>query len=306
MSYRLTTEEVKAITQATDMYVEAKSNYRSLVPVVTVPAAYKDSWGVLSKFEVPKGSKDGKDFVEVATARTEDTAPQISYRYKFSIPRIEVEMARRAGRPIWTENIQVAMKQLDQTLAHLIIQGAFTWDPVAVPGFRTATYGGTNVDGTGGVYNAAYWNTATSALIHIAGGSLALRTAGFEPPFSLIMSWNLYPGYVMKYGAGDGSQAELIRTMYEINDAKFLLIGTSTNLNVYPIAAASSDDGCWFMFKKDPSVVRLAETGPPALTLETELNREFNCYDGYIDWRGTMEVVQSTGIQYNVDVDLVV
>lgn len=304
MSYRLTTEEVKAITQATDMYVEAKSNYRTLVPVVTVPAAYTDQWGVLSRFEVPKGSKDGRDFVEVSTARTDCTANQISYRYKFNIPRIEVEMARRAGRAIWTENIQVGMKQMDMQIAHLIMQGNQTWDPVVVPGMRSAVGGGTNVDGTGGVYNAAMWNTATSAIIHIAGGSLAMRTAGFDPPFSLIMSWNLYPGYQMKYGAGDPSQSVLARDMYEINDAKFLPIGTSTVSRIYPIAQASSDDGCWFMFKKDPSVVRLAETGPPSLTLETELNREYNCYEGYLEWRGTLEVVQATGIQYNVDVDL--
>jgi len=304
MSYRLTTEEVKAITKASDMYVEATANYRRLVPVVTVPAAYTDEWRVLSKFEVPKGSKSGNDYVEVSTAGTTDSAPQMSYRYKFNIPRVEVEMARRAGRPIWTENIRVATKQMDMAIAHLIMEGAFTWDPVAVPGMRTATYGGTNVTGTGGVYNAAMWNTATSAVIHAGGASLALRTAGFEPPFSMILSWNLYPGLKTKYGAGDPPQDQLIRDMFEFNEFIFLPIGTSTVSVIYPIAPASSDDGAWFAYKKDTSVLRLAETGPPSLTLETEVNREFDAFEGWYEWRGTMEIVQSTGIQYNVDVDL--
>lgn len=301
-SYRLTDTEITAINRASDMYIEAQSNYTRLAPIVTIPPAYESEWYTLTKFEKPKGSMDGRDWVEVATASTKANASLIVYKYKFVIPRIEVESARRNGRPIWSENIQVAAKQMDQTLAHLIMEGTFADDPVAINGLRD---GGTNVDGTGGVYNGALWNSATSAWIHAAAAVLAIRTAGFEGPFSWILSWNLFSGLATKYGAGDPPQKELIQSGLDINEFIHLGIGTSTTTTIYPMAAASTDDGCWYLVKKDPSVYRLAQTGPPALYLNPELNRDIEGYEGYYLWHGTMQIVQATGIQFNVDVDLV-
>jgi len=60
----------------------------------------------------------------------------------------------------------------------------------------------------------------------------------------------------------------------------------------------------WFMYKKDPSVFRLAEVGPPTTYINPELNQDIYGYEGFMRWRGTMEIVQATGIQYDPDVDL--
>lgn len=300
-TYRLTDAEITAINRASDMYVEAQSNYTRLAPVVTIPPAYETEWYVTTRFEKPKGTRDGSDFVEVATASTKGNASMIKYKYKFVLPSIEVDSARRSGRPIWTENLQVAAKQMDQTIAHLIMEGNFADDGVAVNGLRD---GGTNVDGTGGVYNAAMWNTVTKPNVHAGGAAAAIQTAGFGPPYTWILSWNLWAGMAAKYGAGDPSHETVIRDGYGINEFIYLGIGTSTQSTIYPIAAASSDDGAWFLLKKDPSVYRLAQTGPPELHLNTELNRDKDAYEGYYQWQGTLQIVQATGVQFNVDVDL--
>lgn len=297
-SYTLTSNEVTAINTQADMYIEQASNYPSLVPIREIPNAYYSKWYVLTRFEVPKGSHDGRDFVEVATARTEGNADLISYRYKFNIPFVDVDSARRQGIPIWSDNVGVAMKQMDFQIAHLIFEGTHSWDPVAINGLRD---GGTDTDAT---LDAILWDTVTKPEIHAAAGYGDLNTAGFRPPYTWVLSVNLDPGIRKKYGAGDPDQLGLIQSQYGIDQVAFLPIGTSTRSRIYPIAAATEDDGVWFMYKKDPANFRLAQVGPPTLKVNPEMNMDTMSFEGWIHWRGTMEIVQATSCYYEPGVDL--
>lgn len=295
-SYRLTSDEVKAFLKSADMYIERESNYRQWAPIRTAPWAKTNEWYVLTRFEVPRGSQDGRDFVEVATSRETGTANQISYTYKFVLPFGDVEQARRNGVPIWSENVQVAAKQMDYQIAHLALEGEHSWDEVAVSGLREG--------GTENANDASAWDTVTKPEVHAAAGWGALETAGFTGPYTWIMSSNLGAGIRKKYGAGDGPQHTIIGPQYQIDQMVFLPLGTSTRNRLYPIAPADTDDGVWFMFKKDPSVWRIAEFAPPQTTINPELNQDLYAYEGFMRWRGTVEIVQSTGIQYDPDVDL--
>jgi hypothetical protein len=295
-SYILTDEEITAINQQADMYIERASNYAQWAPIRTVPNAYKSRWNVLTRFEVPRGSIDGRDFVEVQTARTVANADLISYRYKFNIPFVDVDSARRVGQPIWSDNIAVAAKQMDYQIAHLICEGTHSWDPVAINGLRDG--------GTENANDGSAWNTVTKPEVHAAAGWGALETAGFTGPYTWVMSSNLGAGIRKKYGAGDPMQLGLIKEQYEIDNVHFLPIGTSTRNRIYPIAPADADDGVWFMFPNDSSVWRLAQTAPPQITIKPEMNMDTMSFEGWMHWRGTVEIVQATGIQYDPDVDL--
>jgi hypothetical protein len=297
-SYRLTANEVKAILTTADMYIEQESNYTNWAPIRTCPVASTNEWYVLTRFEVPRGSEDGRDFVEVATTRTSATANQMSYTYKFVLPYNDVEMARNTGVPIWAENLKVAAKQMDFNISHLIIEGSHSWDPVSINGLRA---GGTD---TNAGLDGSAWDTVTKPEIHAAAGFGDLNTAGYRPPYTWVLSVNLEPGIRKKYGAGDPNQMGLIADQYGIDRFVFLPIGTSTRSRVYPFAPADNDDGVWIMYKQDPSVWRLAQTGPPTTYINPELNQDLYGYEGFMRWRGTVEIVQSTGIYYEPDVDL--
>jgi len=299
MSYILTAEEIIAINTKADMYVGLTVPYPTIAPIRTMPPAYKTEWYTLERFEVPRGSIDGADYVEVATARTKGNADTIIYRYKFSIPYNDVDIARRHGIPIWSENIGVAMENMNDTILHLILEGTHTWDPVAINGIRA---GGT--DGSDATTDGAAWDTVTSPFVHAGVHWQQLNTAGFKAPFTWLMSSNLGKGIRAKYGAGDPDHMSLITKAYEVNEFIFLPIGTSIRSRSYPIAPATADDGVTFMYKKDPSVFRLAQTGPPKLKIIPELNEEKWAFEGYISWQGTVEVIQATGIQYNPETDL--
>ena len=295
-SHTLTAEEVKAIQQQSDMYVEVTAGYRNWAPVRTCPWASTNEYYVLTRFEVPRGSEDGRDWVEVQTARTASTVAQMSYTYKFNIPAGDVEMARRLGIPIWSDNIKVATKQMDQAIAHLALEGNFSWDPVAINGLRDG--------GTEDANDAHVWDTVTNPIDdHLLTSIGNLATAGFQPPYTWVLSSNLMKGLYKKYGAGDPPQIDLAGRM-GVDQIVFLPIGTSDRDQIYPIAAADGDDGVWFLFKKDPSVWRIAEVGPPQTTIIPELNQDTYSYEGYMRWRGTVEIVQATGVRYDPDVDL--
>jgi len=295
-SYILTSNEVKAFLQQADMYIEKESAYRTWAPIRTCPWADTNEWYVLARFEVPRGSKSGADYVEVQTARTSATANQISYTYKFSIPYGDVEMSRTHGIPIWSDNVRVATKQMDYAIAHLALEGNFTWDPVAINGLRDG--------GTEDANDAHVWDTVTNPIDdHLLTSVGNLRTAGFDPPYTWVLSGNLEKGLLKKYGAGDPPQIDLVSRM-GVDQIVFLPIGTSDRDQMYPIAAADNDDGVWFLYKKDPSVWRIAEVGPPTTSINPELNEDTYSYEGFMRWRGTIEIVQATGVRYDPDVDL--
>jgi len=278
------------------MYIEKESAYRTWAPIRTCPWADTNEWYVLTRFEIPRGSKSGADYVEGQTARTSATANQISYTYKFSIPYGDVEMSRTHGIPIWSDNVRVATKQMDYAIAHLALEGNFTWDPVAINGLRDG--------GTEDANDAHAWDTVTNPIDdHLLTSVGNLRTAGFDPPYTWVLSGNLEKGLLKKYGAGDPPQIDLVSRM-GVDQIVFLPIGTSDRDQMYPIAAADADDGVWFLYKKDPSVWRIAEVGPPTTSINPELNEDTYSYEGFMRWRGTIEIVQATGVRYDPDVDL--
>lgn len=294
----LTDNEVTSFIKEANMYLELSPNYKSWAPIKSIPDGYTHKWYTLEKVPVAAGSKDGRDYKDVQTARAESSASIISYRYGFSIPRVAVDMARQAGVPIWAENVAVSLKHMENTIAHLALEGSYTWDPVAINGLRD---GGTDV---GAIPDALMWDTITKPLGHIAEASKQLTNNGVSPTNLVwIMSSNLYPGLMAKYGAGDPSHMELAKA-YGVSQFVFLPIGASTELTTYPIATATADDGVWFVYPNSQEYWYIAEVMPPTVTLNPTLNVKDNCYEGYIEWRGTVAVVHATAVIYFPECDL--
>lgn len=297
----LTDEEVKSIIKEANMYLEMTPNYRDWMPIKEIPDGYTHEWYILEKVPRAATSKDGRDYKLIQTSRQSASANIMSFRYGFSIPRVTVDMARQKKVPIWSENIAVALKHLDNQIAHLFLEGSSSFDTVNINGIRD---GGTDV---GAGPDNDPWDTVSNPIDdHLADAWGQLITAGMSPngPFTWVLSSNLAKGLKAKYGAGDPSQETMVGN-YGVDKVVYLPIGTTTELTTYPIAPATGDDGVWFLFPtKDTSVCYYGEVFPPQVKINPTLDDESNSYKGYVEARGTVAVVQSSAIIYFPEVDL--
>ena len=302
-SYRLTDNEVTDFAMAANDYVKLETPYTEILPIKRIKQCYVHKWYVGTEVEAPESSKDGRASTDVRMARTEGEANVISYVHTFEIPKVEVEMAQQAGVPIWSENVGTAMRKMNDTISHLIFRGSSAWDKVAITGFYT---GGT---ATTVALGAIMWNTATSVLQHAVSGFGDLHGAGYKGPFEWALMAALRPGMNVKYGAGDPAQIEMLDP-YEIpkENIKFYHAQADgvaeTRYNLSPMGMPVTNDGHWYMYKKDPNYAYLAEVTPITTTITPELDINKQCYHGRIEWRGTVAIVQATSIVYEHQVDL--
>ncbi len=299
MSSRLTTNEVTSFIQEANDYVKLSVPYNTILPVKRIPDGYIHTWYVSTEMDAPQGSKDGRDIYDVRTSRTPASANIESLVYTFEIPRVEVAMAQQANVPIWSENVGNAMRKMNDALLHKQIRGASAlWNKVAVDGMYQ---GGTDVNAA---LDGNAWDTPPAPILnHLAAGYGDLNTAGYKPPFTWLLSSNLSPGLISKYGAGDPSMQTMVSD-FGVNELIFLPTGTVTRMNVFPMGVATGDDGLWFLYKKDPNNAYLAEVFPPTTTLDPVLDTRRQSYHGRIEARNTVAIVQSTSISWEDQVDL--
>lgn len=296
---QLTKEELSEVDRLSNMYVEKVSGYRNWCPIKTIPARYYSTFYTVERAGRPEVSKDGRLSREVSVARAESTVNLAVLKYKFFIPRIEVEAARAVGYPQWAETLAVYRQQFEQEVSHLLYEGMSS--PITIVGLRG---GGTDVGATTDL-NAVKWNTATSPLTHCAAAYGVLNTAGFSPPYTWALSSNLDPGNKALYGTGFAANHEaLARDNYGVERIQYEGIGTTTQKNIYPLAPATGDDGIWFMTKPEMGNFRLVETGPPEMALDPTYDPEYDAFVAYMRWHGGVEIVHSTSIVHELEVDL--
>jgi hypothetical protein len=304
MSMKLTDNEVTSFILEANDYVSLSVPYNTILPIKRIKDGYTHTWYVSTEIDGPESSKDGRAPYDVRTARDPSSANIQSFVYTFEIPRVEVTMAQQAGVPIWSENTGNAMRKLNDALLLLQIRGSQIWDNVSITGMIT---GGTDV-------NAALdddkWDTVTKPIdFHLKEGYGDLNTAGYSGPFTWLMSSNLEPGLIKKYGAGDPSQKTMVGD-YKVNEMIFLpsteTSGTAnTRTALKPMGAPGGDEGTWLLYQKDPNYAYYAEVFPPTVTLDPNLDFRRQSYHGRIEARGTVAIVQSTSISYENEVDLV-
>ena len=301
MSYRLTDNEVTSFAMEANDYVKNEIPYTQILPVKRIPDGYTHKWYVSTEVDGPESSKDSRAVYDVRTARTEGEANIISYIYTFEIPVNEVTMARNANVPVWSENVGNAIRKMNDAVCHLQLRGSTAWDKVSITGMYT---GGT-VCGT--ALDAVMWNTPPAPITHLAAGYGDLNAAGFKPPYTWIISSNLMPGLVVKYGAGDPSHISMIGdfgvdNLFDVPNSGISTVVT-TRYDLYPMGTPADDNGMWFLYKRDASNAYLAEVMPITTTIQPEIDFRRQCYHGRVEWRGTVAIVHATSICYEEQVD---
>lgn len=302
MSSRLTTAELTYYyNAAASMYPELSVNL-SWVPRRPLPAGTMTvSQSYLSRPRLAAGSALGDKYEIVGTDRTPVTASVLHYKHKFLLPEVEVQAARNQGIPYPMDDIRTSLNVLANQIQHVVLEESFAWDGVVVNGCRS---GGT--DGNNGTCDAAAWDTTTKPLVHAKSFVNTLETAGFERPFTWILSSNLITGLDdLNNAANPRSHRELAASQYGVTDIFPASIGTSTQARAYGFDAAATDDGVYIMCKPDPDNFCLYERWPtPLVTMNANLNKDLNAWEGWVEQRFTFLILQATSIQFNEDVDL--
>lgn len=304
-SPRLRAVDLQAIRTQASKYAQLDSGYRNWMPIETIPRAETSVWYTLASIPGPAISVDGADYEGVRTARTEDSSPILWLRYKFHWDITEVESAQRAGVPLKADDAMIALRMMDDKITQMILEGLDVPDVI-----NGATEDGTDL---GATLDATVVGTADSFITHASTAYNHLLTSGFRPPYRWIVSDTVAQYLGLPLGAGGGnSQGNYIDQTFGFTthiersiDATTFAANIEIGLedNCYPFVY-TADDGIWVALAASPENMALQEVFPPTMTINPELNRDTNKYEGFVEWQGTVRFTHTAAACYMEDVDV--
>jgi hypothetical protein len=300
-AYTLRAADLEYVRKQASMYAELKPGYRSWFPIETIPKTDVSKWYTLNRVVTPAITRDGSEYVGVRTARTEDSAPIIWMRYKFHWPITEVEAAQRNGIPLRADDAMVGLQQIDNKIMQMIIDGLDYPD----------TINGLTEDGTdlGATLDTTMVGTAGSFVTHAATAYNHLLTTGaVRPPYEFIVS-DTIAQYLLLHLDGGVSQKTYIEQMgFNIHIERAvatasLPVEETLEETIYPMVY-TADNGIWVALKNDPAEHALQQFFPPTVSVNPELNRETNMYEGFVEWAGTLRLQNTSAAGFMEDVDV--
>lgn len=305
VSYRLRSADLDYVRLAASKYAQLDTGVRAWMPVETIPRAYTSKWYTLEEVPAPAVSLDGADYIGMRTARLEGSNPLVFMRYKFSWDITEYEAARRAGVPLPADDAAIALRMINDKIAQMVIEG-LDWPDV----INGATEDGTDL---GATLDATLWATADSAITHASTAYNHMITSGFRGPYNWIVSDGLAQYLGLPLGAGGGqSQGNYIDDTFgfttyieRATTAATLAANIELGLedNCWPMVY-TADDGIWVCLAASEENMALQEVHPPRVTVNPELNRDSNKYEGYVEWQGTVRFTHAASAAFMEDVDL--
>jgi len=304
-SYRLRSADLEYVRAAASKYAQLDTGVRSWMPIETIPRAYTSKWYTLEEVPAPAVSLDGADYIGMRTARLEGSNPLVFMRYKFSWDITEVEAARRAGIPLQADDATIALRMINDKIAQMCIEG-LDWPDV----IQGVTEAGTDL---GGTLDATLWATADSAITHASTAYNSAITNGHRGPYHFIVSDGIAQYLGLPLGAGGGqSQGNYIEDTFgakifieRATAAATLAANIELGLedNCWPMVY-TADDGIWCWLAASEENMSLQEVHPPRVTVNPEINRDSNKYEGYVEWQGTFRLVHATAAGFMEDVDV--
>ena len=303
--YQTLSEWTTQILTDPRMYAELPVDI-SWVPTQSIPDATLVKDYELKRTEPIEGSKLGSSVTYVSTTMEETVRAVLTWRAGVSLNRNELEMAGANGFDMLRKFLLPPLSTLNFQTAQLIFQGTTAArDKVAIDGMFDL-----GVDTNSGLDDDP-WDTAGNPFTHLVEGVKDLIALGYAPPYTWVMSYNLFTGYHALHNAAGGLTEAMLAegvglnapSQRYIDRAVFASNGTDALHVVYPLPAAANDDGVWILCKVAPENFYLGII-EPLNTLPWEYNRQNNSYDTIIQTRLTFVVRDGNSIVYEPDVDL--
>ena len=279
--------------------LEHKTGYRAWFPTEPIPAAVKSYWYYLAKVQEPAVSGDGKAWTGVRTARIEGSNPIVWMRYGFEWDFTEIAAAQRQNVPLKADDAAMAMQNLNNKIAQLIIEGIDIPQPIS-----GLTETGTDL---GATLDAVLWSTADQAYIHGTTIKNHFVTNGVEGPFNWITGTKLDTGLDLLLANGGGPQRAAIEklgfTLYferEIVDTAFTV--QEENEDIYPMVY-ETDDSIWVAVSAQPKYHALQEIFAPRIRFASAMDESDMVWRGWVEWAGTLRTTHAKAACFMEDVD---
>lgn len=282
--FRLITHETQLLMQDPRLWANLPVNLDWL-PYKQIPDAYTLKDYELRPIEPPAGSRIGEHAWGVQTAKAETERDIISFRYQFGFNKTDMRIAARNNYALLRENLRVGTVTMNKWIASLLFQGSHARDRVNISGMLDV---GEDIAGAAGA-----WDTVTVPLQHVAEGFGDLLANHYAPPYLMILSWNLAPGFAaLNNAAGNASERELAERLYQTTVATFAHNGTSAatatvGWQIYPLPPATGDDGVFLMFQNSPENFYMGQVSNGIEISPLIFNPRQNMYEVFMEWRGT-------------------
>jgi uncharacterized linocin/CFP29 family protein len=264
---------------------------------------------------VPMESKFLTATQEVKAVMEEHEVNVVWHRLNFALPYDEVQASLSAppDEGLRGRTMNVIGNQMARMEASFVFKGAST---PSITGFisgagNTSTYTTTRWDVTKGpmltVQNMI--NTGTTTL-----------SSKFGPPYDLFMSSNLWPYLVLRNSMASVTEFEGVQgvlnppavgvnldiesaTGGSVGNVHILNYGTNTFNTIYPLPAATSNDGVLLLVKSHPDNVQVLVVHPLTVVVDPQLNTDSMTYNGTVFAALSNRIWDSTAMCGHVTVD---
>ena len=303
-SYKLRGADLEYVMATAAAYAHLDTGVRSWMPIQTIPRSMVSKHYYLNNIPGPALSITGGDYIGVRTARTEAESPLVFMRYKFHWDVTEVEAAQRAGVPLQADDATIALRHINDKIAQMCLEG-LDW-PEVVSG---ATERGTDL---GATLDATMVATADSFITHASTAYNHFITSGLRGPYNWIVADTQAQYLGLPLGAGGGqSQGNYINdtfgfSTYIENSEATATFAANIEVgleDVIPTMIYTADDGIWVALAANPEYMALQEVHPPRVTVNPEINRDTNKYEGFVEWHGTVRYTIPEAACFMEDVD---
>ena len=282
--FRLTASETQLLMQDPRIWANLPVDLGWL-PYKQIPDAYTLKDYELRPIEPPAGSRLGEHAWGVQTAKAETERDIISLRYQFGFNKTDMRIAARNNYALLRENLRAGTVTINKWIAKILFQGTEAIDRVNISGMLDV---GEDIAGS-----AYTWNTAAQPTLCVLEAVTDLLDNNYAPPYQMIMSWNLFPGFAALHdAAGAFSHAELAERNYQATVATYAHNGTSAitaglGWQIYPLPAAATTDGIFIMCKVDPENFYMGQVSSGIEISPLVFNPRANHYEVFMEWRGT-------------------
>ena len=297
--YTLTPRMLEYVKPIAAGALEYKTGYRNWFPTESIPAAEKSYWYYLAKVQEPAISGDGKAWTGVRTARVEGSNPIVFMRYGFEWDFTEIESARRNNVPLQADDASEAMRQLNNKISQLILEGLDIPQPIS-----GLTETGTDL---GAGLDATLVATADSLYTHAIAVKNHFVTNDVVGPWHWILGTKIDQYADLLLANGGGPQRLSIQNLglnmhIEREVAAATFSTQEENEDIFPFVY-TADDSIWVAVSKNAEYHALQEVLAPRVRLAKAMDESDMVWRGWVEWAGTLRTTHVKAACFMEDVD---
>jgi len=273
---------------------------------------YTDKFYDVANVGTPMESKFLQATKEVKAKITEHSVAVAWYRLNIALPYAEVQAALDTplSEGLRSRTMTAIGRQMARQEAAFIFKGSTS---PSINGLFAAA-------GATSTYTTTTWGTTKGPMLTVQD-MISNMTSKFGPPFDLFISENLWPYLVLRNSTASVTEWEAVQGVLNpasvgvtpqidspvqggAGNVYVLSHGTNTHNTIYPLPAATSNDGVALAVKSHPDNFQVVIHQPLTTIIDPNLNVRSMTYDGTIFFAISLRIWDSDAIVAHKTVDI--